>query len=154
MRKNRAILTIVVLVFFSQALAFEHREKGYLYLSPVPGAEYVSPQTRFVLVRFETVSPYDLTNLSTFIKVTGGSSGRHWGQTKIATDDRTVIFEMSSDFLKNEIVTVALTPTVGLQVAEVVEPIEYWFMVSRSAGSLRTQTANSELTQTLGSPSG
>jgi hypothetical protein len=112
-------------------------------------------------VRFETVSPYDLTNLSTFIEVTGGSSGRHWGQTKIAADDRTVIFEMSSDFLKNEIVTVALTPTVGPRFAEAVEPIQYRFIVSRSASGLRMQTANSlsarrkadESTQTLGSPS-
>lgn len=143
---RRQLLTgfiAVVLAFSSHALALGYREKGYQYLSPVPEAEYVSPQTKFVLVRFETVSPHELTNLSTFIKVTGDRSGRHWGQTKIATDDRTVIFEMSSSFSENEIVTVTLTPAVGRQVSEVVEPIQYRFIVSGSAGGLSTQTTNS-----------
>ena len=53
----------------------EYRALGYLYLSPMPGAEYVSAQTRFVLVRFKDVSPTAVTNLSTFITVTGASSG-------------------------------------------------------------------------------
>jgi hypothetical protein len=153
MRKKRAIFIAVVIAFSSHALALEYRENGYQYLSPIPEAEYVSPQTKFVLVRFETISPHELTNLWTFIKVTGDRSGRHWGQTKIATDDRTVIFEMSSSFSVNEIVTVTLTPTVGRQVSEVVEPIQYRFMVSRSAGSLSTQTANSASLQTPSSPS-
>jgi len=153
MFRKLAYLIAFVVVFSSHALVFGYREKGYQYLSPVPEAEYVSPQTKFVLVRFETVSPHDLSNLSTFINVTGDRSGRHWGQTNIATDDRTVIFEMSSNFWKNEIVTVTLTPRVGSRVHEVVEPIEYRFMVSRSAGSLSMQSANSGPIQTLSSPS-
>ncbi|MHC4682321.1 MAG: hypothetical protein ACYTEK_26980, partial [Planctomycetota bacterium] len=67
MRKNQAIFIAAVLVLSGHALALEYHEKGYKYLSPIPEAEYVSPQTRFVLVRFETISPYDLINLSTFI---------------------------------------------------------------------------------------
>ncbi|KPJ61745.1 MAG: hypothetical protein AMJ46_00005, partial [Latescibacteria bacterium DG_63] len=130
MRRNRAIFITVVLIFCSHALASEHRDKGYLYLSPVPGAEYVSPQTRFFLVRFEAVSPNDITNLSTFIDVTGVASGTHPGQTKIATDDRTVIFEVSSNFSSDELVTVTLTPAVDPLVPAVVEPYQYQFMVS------------------------
>jgi len=98
MKRDRAIFVVVFLLFFSHALASEHREKGYLYLSPVPGAEYVSPETKYFLVRFEAVSPNDITNLPTFIDVTGETSGTHPGQTKIATDDRTVIFDVSSGF--------------------------------------------------------
>src|SRR5580765_2064260 len=41
------------------------RDAGYLYLSPVPEAPYVSPQTRYVLVRFKSVLPADVTNLLT-----------------------------------------------------------------------------------------
>src|SRR5439155_14279341 len=52
-----------------------YRNLGYLYLSPVPGAEYTSPQTRFVLVRFKNISPTAVTNLSSFIQVVGASSG-------------------------------------------------------------------------------
>ena len=130
MRRNWAIFIVVFLVFSSRTLASEYRDKGYLYLSPVPGAEYVSPQTRFFLVRFETVSPNDITNLTTFVDVTGAASGSHPGQTKIAGDGRTVIFEVSSDFLSDELVTVTLTPTVDPGAPGVVESYQYQFMVS------------------------
>jgi len=130
MRRNRAILIAVVLVFYGQKLASGHREKGYLYLSPLPRAEYVSPQTKFFLVRFETVSPNDITNLSTFIEVAGENSGIHAGQSRVASDDRTVIFEVSSTFSKDELVTVTLTPTVDPLVPGFVEPYQYQFMVS------------------------
>jgi hypothetical protein len=88
----------------------DYRNLGYLYLSPVPGAEYVSPQTRFVLVRFKDVSPDTLTNLSTFVTVTGSSTGIHSGQTHVAMDGRTVIYQMTTVFSLGESVTVSLAP--------------------------------------------
>lgn len=51
--RNRATFIAVVLVFCGHALASEHCEKGYLYLSPIPGAEYVLPQTKFFLALFD-----------------------------------------------------------------------------------------------------
>jgi hypothetical protein len=104
-----------------------YRNLGYLYLSPLPGAEYTSPQTKFVLVRFKDVSPSELTNLSQFIQVSGASSGTHAGQTKIASDQRTVIFEMSVTFQANELVTVVLTPQLA---SGTIEPYQYQFMIS------------------------
>jgi len=136
---NRAIFIAVVLIFCSHALASEYRDKGYLYLSPIPGAEYVSSQTKFFLVRFEAVSPNDITNLSTFIEVTGAASGAHPGQTKVASDGRTVIFEVSSGFSSDELVTVTLTPAVDPCVPAMVESYQYQFMVSGpmpSAGAM------------------
>ena len=65
----------------------DYRSLGYMYLSPLPAAEYTSPQTRFVLVRFQNVSPNALTNLSSFIQVTGKLSGPHAGLTKLARDN-------------------------------------------------------------------
>ncbi len=130
MKINKALLIAFFLVYSSYSLASEYRDKGYLYLSPVPRAEYVSPQTRFFLVRFEAVSPNDITNLPTFIDVTGAASGNHPGQTRIATDGRTVIFEVSSDFSNDELVTVTLTPTVDPCSAGVVEPYQYQFMIT------------------------
>ncbi|MHC4111800.1 MAG: aryl-sulfate sulfotransferase, partial [Planctomycetota bacterium] len=118
--------------FTTQIFTSEYREKGYLYLSPVPGAPHVAAQTRYILVRFETISPNDITNLSTFIDISGEISGTHSGQTKIAIDDRTVIFEVSSTFASNELVTVTLTPTVEPGAPGVVLPYQYQFMVSGS----------------------
>ena len=91
----------------------DYRTLGYLYLSPLPGAEYVSAQTRFVLVRFKDASPNAVTNLSTFITVTGSSSGVHSGQTHVAMDGRTIIYQMTADFSLDELVTVTLAPLVG-----------------------------------------
>ena len=116
--------------FTTQMFGSEYRDKGYRYLSPVPMAEYIRPETRYILVRFEEVSPYDITNLPTFIEVTGDAGGPHTGQTKIATDDRTVIFEVLSGFSNGELVTVTLTPTVDPCAPGVVVPYQYQFMVS------------------------
>jgi hypothetical protein len=110
-----------------ESYSSEYLEKGYLYLSPVPGAEYVSPKTTFFLIRFETASPFDLSNLSTFITVTGDSSGVHSGQTHIASDNQTVIFEADSTFSTDELVTVNLNPTVT---AGSIDSFEYQFMIS------------------------
>ena len=106
-----------------------YRQLGYQYLSPMPGSEYCSPQTRFVLVRFKDILPTALTNLSNFIQVTGASSGNHPGQTRIASDNRTVIFTMSTDFVPQETVTVNLTPGVSGGGATL-QPYQYQFFIS------------------------
>jgi len=103
------------------------RQLGYQYLSPLPGAEYSSPQTRFVLLRFQAISPAAVTNLSQCIQVTGVRSGNHAGQMKIASDNRTVRFEMSTDFQANELVTVSLNPQTA---SGAVQPYQYQFMIS------------------------
>ncbi len=108
----------------------DYRQLGYLYLSPLPGSEYTSQQTRFVLVRFQNISPTAITNLSRFIHVTGASSGNHAGQTKIAQDGRTVIFTMTTDFTANELVTVSLAPGVPAANGGPISPYQYQFVVS------------------------
>jgi hypothetical protein len=107
-----------------------YRTMGYIYLSPVPNAEYVLPETEFILVRFGPISPYDLTNLSEFISVIGEVSGTHTGQTRIAGDGRTVIFDLDVHFLEDERVTVTLTPTVEPGAGGVVVPYQYAFRIS------------------------
>jgi hypothetical protein len=111
------------------ASASEWRDKGYLYLSPQPEAEFVAPQTT-LLVRFEKISPWDLANLATFVRVEGATSGTHTGQTRIATDNRTVIFEPASSFA-TERVTVTLNPRTLDGVAQDVPSYTYRFFVSR-----------------------
>jgi hypothetical protein len=102
---------------------------GYLYLSPVPGASYVSAQTRFILVRFQNVTPSQVTNLTTsFINVTGYTSGPHSGVTHLASDGRTVIFTMSADFVANELVTVNLNPLFAAGTRTTAQPYQYQFL--------------------------
>jgi hypothetical protein len=138
-----AIFTTALLAVMQSAGAQSAaREAGYLYLSPVPGASYVSAQTRYVLVRFEDVTPAAVTNLMTsFLTVTGANSGPHSGVTHVASDGRTVIFEMSVDFTQNELVTVTLNPQVHVEASGTVEPYEFQFMITALLpGSLPAST--------------
>src|SRR5882724_8081275 len=107
-----------------------YRSLGYAYLSPLPGAEYCSPQTRFILVRFNDIVPSSVTNLAQCIQVSGALSGNHSGATRIASDSRTVIFQMSTDFSASELVTVTLSPGVGAGAGGSVQPYRYQFMIS------------------------
>ncbi|HLH52596.1 MAG TPA: aryl-sulfate sulfotransferase [Verrucomicrobiae bacterium] len=105
------------------------RAAGYLYLSPVPSASYVSSQTRYFLVRFTQVSPLSVSNLFTdFITVNGETSGSHSGTTKVASDGKTVIFETGTAFVPNEFVTVSLNPVVAPANAGNVSSFEYQFL--------------------------
>jgi len=120
----------------------DYRQAGYLYLSPVPGAEYTAPQTRFVLVRFATVTPADVTNLTTtFITVQGASSGSHTGQVSVATDGRTVIYRMTNDFTSKEVVTVSLNPQLRPGATGTLAPYQYQFAIAGPMpGSLSVYT--------------
>ena len=120
----------------------DYRSLGYLYLSPVPGAEYVSPQTRFVLVRFKDLSPEAVTNLSTFVTVTGSTSGIHGGQTHVAGDGRTVIFTMSQDFAINEEVTVSLAPQSAADSG--LDSYQYRFVIAGHLPDIGTITARGD----------
>ena len=106
------------------------RQAGYLYLSPVPQASFVSAQTRYILMRFVDVSPSAITNLGSVITVSGADSGPHTGATRVASDGRTVIFEMSTDFSSNELVSVSLTPLVQTNIAGHLGPFGYQFMTT------------------------
>jgi hypothetical protein len=110
------------------------RQAGYLYLSPVPGAPFVSAQNNYILVRFESITPSQVTNLTTdFITVTGPNSGTHSGVTRVASDGRTVMFIMSSDFSNNELVTVKLNPQVEPNAKGAVAPYQYQFTTTATA---------------------
>ncbi len=108
----------------------DYRPLGYSYLSPLPASEYTSTQTKYVLVRFSSIAPSAITNLLSFIQVTGASSGVHSGTTRIATDRRTVIFTMSTGFTPNELVTVSLAPGVPPAAGGPIAPYQYQFVVS------------------------
>jgi hypothetical protein len=114
---------------FAGSLTYEYYQKGYLYLSPVPRAQYESAQTKYLLVRFVEISPYDINNLSSFITVTGQNNHVYTGKTKIASDKKTVILELNSTFLNNELITVSLNPVLDPNSGSI-EPYTYQFMTS------------------------
>jgi hypothetical protein len=128
--KKRLIVSGLALLLGSFPVQAAITEAAYMYLSPLPGAEYTSPQTRFVLVRFRNILPAAITNLCNFIQVNGVQSGAHAGQTKIARDGRTVTYQMTLDFIPSEMVTVSLTPEVPPAAGGPVPPYQYQFVIS------------------------
>ena len=122
-----------------------YRELGYLYLSPAPGAEYIPTATWYILVRFSDASPEDVSNLSSFITVQGAKSGNHSGQTHVAMDGRTVIYEMTNDFSAGERVTVTLAPVLKPGAAGMIKPYQYPFMVQTHFPDPNRITARGEL---------
>ena len=72
-----------------------YQNAGYQYLSPKPEATHVSRHAT-VIVRFKSMSPADLANISTFIEVKGEQNGVYTGQTRVATDQKTMIFKPTS----------------------------------------------------------
>jgi hypothetical protein len=123
-------LTAAVLTGIPPALAQSTaRQAGYLYLSPVPGAPYVSAQTCYILLRFTQVTPAEVTNLLTdFIAVTGAQTGPHPGTARVASDGRTVMFVMSTAFSVGELVTVSLNPILNSATGGV-QAFQYEFSV-------------------------
>src|SRR5581483_4033701 len=72
-----------------------------------------------------------VTNLASgFVSVTGVSSGAHSGVVHVASDSRTVIYQMATDFAANESVTVSLNPGVASGTTGSVQPFQYQFMVT------------------------
>ena len=126
----------VWLAAISVAGADDYRSLGYMYLSPLPGSEYTSPQTAFFLVRFQNLAPTAVTNLAQFIQVTGAASGLHTGRTWIAADRRTVILQNSAAFLPYEKVTVSLTPQFATGTIGSASPYQYQFAITGTMTNL------------------
>jgi len=133
---NRALKLLILAVTLLAGVDLARAQSaarlaGYLYLSPEPAAPYVSAQTRHVLVRFANVAPAEVTNLTTsFISVTGATSGAHSGLTQVASDGRTVILTLSEDFSQNELVTVTLNPQLACGACGRLTLYEYQFMTT------------------------
>ena len=114
--------------------------RGFRYMLPVHRSRVPSllpTQTQFILVRFQNISPTAVTNLPSFIHVTGAQSGVHSGTTTITHDGRTVSFRMATGFTANELVTVSLTPGVPASTGGPISPYQYQFVIS---GHLPDQT--------------
>ena len=97
MKKTRSIILGICFLFAIQLLANANLPKGYNYIFPQNGSKYVHP-TSTIILRFENVTPNELINLGSVIKVTGKKSGQHLGNTIIASDNRTVIFKPEKNY--------------------------------------------------------
>lgn len=99
------VLFLCVLFFVHISLAMP---SDYSYLFPKPNAEHVSVFSRLI-VRFQKISPTDISNLNSFIIVK--SKGRRIpGQTTVEDDNRTITFQPDAPFEPGALVSVSLKP--------------------------------------------
>ena len=123
-------MTLLILLLMS-SLVFGYREKGYQYLAPRPEARHVSRYSTLI-VRFNSLAPAQLTNLEALFEVRGEISGVHSGKTKIATDQKTIIFTPESAFAAGENVTVKVAPRFRTATPPPVEPLQFQFAISQN----------------------
>ncbi|MBN1479514.1 T9SS C-terminal target domain-containing protein [candidate division KSB1 bacterium] len=104
---------------------------GYEYLFPAPGSVYVS---RFssIIIRFESIDPRQLTNISTFIQLYGSRSGEISGKTRVASDGRTIICQPAAAFHPGERVTVDITPQVSANISTSLSTTRLFFTISQA----------------------
>jgi len=79
------------------------------YLHPIPGSEN-HPKETVLIIRFNDTKPEDITNLHTFISVSGDKSGDYDGRIIRCNDGKTINYQTSDYFKAGEKITVRLTP--------------------------------------------
>ncbi|MBN2000906.1 aryl-sulfate sulfotransferase [candidate division KSB1 bacterium] len=97
-----------------------------VFAGPVPvKLEYIFPKHKDtwivkespVILRFNNIVPEEISNLDTFIRITGEKSGRVSGKTIISSDGKTLIFKPDFPFVAEENVTVQIKPCMAGQTA-------------------------------------
>ncbi len=124
------LLLLLLLVFLSlsfHAQSFAEAIDGYSYIYPHPGSNTVKEST--ILFRLATVSPNNLSNLSSCVQVVGSKSGAISGHTFLASDDKTVIFDPYNAFVPGETVSVTIKPELLKHSTLSLEPNTFSFQI-------------------------
>jgi len=125
----------VALAVAPPATAAQRSPEGYRYLSPVPGARFVSPRTTIVLRQGEPIDPASVEG--TPISVTGARSGVHTGKTVLSTDGRSVVFRPASPFEPGEAVEVRVGTGLRARTGAALPSVDFGFTVSGTDPALR-----------------
>jgi hypothetical protein len=113
----------------AQPRTVDHDRMGYQFLSPLPGAEYVTKYTRIILRPGEPLDPSRGADAS-WISVIGFKTGLHHGKVYFADDNKTVVFTPDVPFEPSDTVTVRVGKGLRTKAGDDVVPIEYTFIVS------------------------
>jgi hypothetical protein len=123
--KQYLMATGILVILYLSACTPSIRDPQYL--SPIPGAEYVSPQTTIILRYEPLLSQQNVSSLQ--FEVSGAKSGTHVGKTVLADDQKTVIFEPAQPFIPGEQVTARIN-SLQINYAQSYSPISFQFKVA------------------------
>ena len=100
-------LIIISIIFCSKLFAGGEKEIQYLF--PLPDSKLL-PKETVIIVRFNDLLADDITNLDSFISVSGELGGSVNGQAKISSDNKTIIFKSEFPYIAGEVITVRMVP--------------------------------------------
>ncbi len=145
--RNRVFLNIIIIsIFFGfislkgSSLNSEINLKNtsgqakIIYISPVPGAIYVTPQTNIIIRSSENIDESSL-NQTSLITVKGSSSGSHSGKIILADDQKTILFQPDVPFNSGEIVTVKIAEGIRTENENILPDTTFNFTISSSSFS-------------------
>lgn len=116
---------------------------GYEYVSPRPGAQYVSPLNNVILRTGQKLNRGLLQQVQ--VDVVGETSGAHGGSLQLSDDDATVLFQPDRPFALRERVHVTVQPRGRGRAFDVLPPLQFDFEVSAvdpSAGGAAARRAS------------
>jgi hypothetical protein len=128
-KKWSNILALILLCLSGQS-AHANLHPAIQYLFPVPGSKYLPVETQ-IIIRFSTVSPDQIRNLSSFLILIGNQSGFLETKTVISSDRKTIIFKPEKHFVPGETITVQLAPQKWAENKTFLE-LEYNFTISQN----------------------
>lgn len=106
-------------------------QKEFSYISPQPGAGFVSKETNIILRASARVSPASLTR-DGLIAVEGSSSGLHTGRLHLSDDGRTVLFDPAIPFERGETVNVRVHAGLKDIHGNALPPLAFSFTISNN----------------------
>lgn len=147
MRRFRGIVAGIFGILSTQLALNAGTNKFYQYIHPAPNSKLV-PYQSTIIIRLDRTSPDELSNLQSFINVSGRMSGEVTGATNVASDHTTIIFKPRSDFYPGDTITVTLNPLLNPPNRGSIEPIMYEFTVSKRRHGLSEFETGDECLET------
>ena len=84
----------------------KRNKENYEYLSPLPGAVLVHPETNIIIREGDLIDPSTLENR--YLEIDGSKSGIHNGRLILSDDGKTIIFKPDIPFYLDENVIVSI----------------------------------------------
>ena len=103
---------------------------GWQYVSPLPGADLVSPGTNVILRPGGGVDPATVSEDGAHFTVTGSVSGRHEGRARLSDDGRTITFRPRTPFARGETVTCSIAGGLRTETGSDVPAGSFGFRIS------------------------
>lgn len=117
------------LTLFSALVSADQEPLSLVYISPLPGARFVSAHAAIAVRQGETIERSSLLHANLF-QVIGTQSGAHAGRVILADDQQTVIFEPAQPFAAGERVAVTLRADLRTRSGRAIRGAAFQFTVS------------------------